>query len=102
MTKPDDYVDQLITQLRNPANDAEANHVRMRDAANLLTVAKTPRPVPMLLWCPECRTRHVDVELATRDHHTHACQCCGHVWRPAIVPTVGVQFLPGFKNEAKP
>lgn len=57
-------------------------------------------PIPMLLWCPECSTRHLDVgEFATKIHTTHACQFCGHVWRPAIVPTVGVQFLPGFKNE---
>jgi hypothetical protein len=58
-----------------------------------------PPPVPMLLWCPECGERHLDVgDFATKPHHTHACQYCGHVWRPAIVPTVGVQFLPGFKN----
>lgn len=58
-------------------------------------------PVPMLLWCPECRGRHIDEgEFATKPHHTHACQHCGHVWRPANGPTVGVQFLPGFKNEA--
>ena len=56
-------------------------------------------PVPMLLWCPECSGRHIDVgEFATKVHHTHACQHCGHVWRPAIVATCGVQFLPGFKN----
>lgn len=56
-------------------------------------------PLPILLWCPECRQRHVDVgEFATKVHHTHACQFCGHVWRPAILPTVGVQFLPGFRN----
>jgi hypothetical protein len=53
----------------------------------------------MLLWSPECGERHVDEgEFATKVHHTHACQNCGHVWRPAIVPTVGVRFLPGFKN----
>lgn len=62
--------------------------------------AREAAPVPMLLWCPECRGRHIDEgEFATKVHHTHACQHCGHVWRPAIVPTVGVQFLPGFKNE---
>jgi hypothetical protein len=56
-------------------------------------------PIPMLLWCPECRARHVDGgEFATKSHHTHACQTCGHVWRPAVVATVGVQFLPGFKD----
>lgn len=59
----------------------------------------SPAPIPMLLWCPECSSRHYDVgEFETKPHHTHACQTCGHVWRPAIVATVGVQFLPGFKN----
>lgn len=57
-------------------------------------------PVPMLLACPTCGLRHIDEgEFATKEHHTHACQGCGMVWRPALVPTCGVQFLPGFKNE---
>lgn len=57
-------------------------------------------PVPMIMYCPMCHERHIDEqEFATKPHHTHACQYCGHVWRPAIVPTVGVRFLPGFKNE---
>jgi predicted RNA-binding Zn-ribbon protein involved in translation (DUF1610 family) len=59
--------------------------------------------VPMLLHCPMCGERHIDEgEFATKLHHTHACQGCGHVWRPAVVPTHGVRFLPGFKNEPKP
>lgn len=57
-------------------------------------------PVPMLLWCPECGKRHIDVgEFSKQLHHTHACQHCGMVWRPAKVFTVGVEFLPGYKNE---
>lgn len=57
-------------------------------------------PIPMLLWCPECGARHVDVgRWAIKSHHTHACQSCGMVWRPAVVPTVGVQYLPEFKND---
>lgn len=57
-------------------------------------------PIQMLLWCPECGERHIDVgEFSSKVHHTHACQGCGMVWRPAIEPTVGVQFLPGFKND---
>lgn len=56
-------------------------------------------PIPMLLWCPACGERHIDTgEFATRVHHTHACQSCGMVWRPSRIPTLGVQFLPGFKN----
>lgn len=59
-------------------------------------------PVPMLLHCPWCGHRHIDEgEFATKAHHTHACQNCGMCWRPCIVPTVGVQFLPGFKNVEK-
>jgi hypothetical protein len=59
------------------------------------------KPIPMLIYCPECSERHLDEgEFATKPHHTHACQFCGCVWRPAIVATCGVQFLPGFKNEA--
>jgi predicted RNA-binding Zn-ribbon protein involved in translation (DUF1610 family) len=72
-------------------------------AFEALELGKEPLPskVPMLLWCPECGSRHIDEgEWAKREHHTHACQICGVVWRPALVSTVGVRFLPGFKNEA--
>lgn len=56
--------------------------------------------VPMILYCPVCTERHIDKgEFADKPHHTHACQFCGHVWRPAIVNTHGVQFLPGYKND---
>jgi hypothetical protein len=62
---------------------------------------REPAPIPMLLWCPACGTRHIDKgDFATKPHHTHACQNdhCGLVWRPAVVHTVGVQHLPGFKD----
>lgn len=57
------------------------------------------RTVPLILYCPICTERHIDEgDFARKLHHTHACQSCGHVWRPAIVNTHGVQFLPGFKS----
>jgi predicted RNA-binding Zn-ribbon protein involved in translation (DUF1610 family) len=57
-------------------------------------------PIPMFLTCPKCNARHIDEgAFATKPHHTHSCQECGMTWRPAVVPTVGVSFLPGFKNE---
>jgi predicted Zn-ribbon and HTH transcriptional regulator len=59
--------------------------------------------VPMILHCPQCCARHIDEgEFAEVAHHTHACQGCGFVWRPAKVNTHGVQFLPGYRNEAQP
>ncbi len=58
------------------------------------------KPMELLLWCPECGERHVDQgEFATKPHHTHACQRCGLVWRPAVENTVGVRFLKGFKDD---
>ena len=60
-------------------------------------------PLPLILTCPCCGERHIDKgEFVSKSHHTHACQYCGMVWRPALVPTVGVQFLPGFKDKERP
>lgn len=62
---------------------------------------KPPIPIPMILWCPMCHERHVDRgQFRSKPHHTHACQRCGSCWRPAIVETMGVKFLPGFKDRA--
>ena len=58
-----------------------------------------PGIIDMILHCPDCGNRHIDEgEFKSKEHHTHACQHCGFVWRPAIEPTRGVQFLRGFKN----
>lgn len=56
--------------------------------------------IPMILHCPQCSARHYDEhDFGEVAHHTHACQGCGFVWRPAKVNTHGVRFLPGYKNE---
>lgn len=57
--------------------------------------------VPMILFCPNGH-RHIDEQdFAEVPHHTHACQECGLVWRPAKLNTHGVWFLPGYKNGDK-
>lgn len=79
--------------------DPSARERNERERDYLAEIRRLRLPIPMLLWCPECRARHIDVGVfVTKPHHTHACQSCGHCWRPALVPTVGVQFLPGFRN----
>lgn len=86
-------------------NDADLVRAAVRadeDLRDALASAERLRaePLAMLLVCPCCGERHIDEGVfATKVHHTHACQHCGTVWRPAIVATVGVRFLPGFKNE---
>jgi predicted RNA-binding Zn-ribbon protein involved in translation (DUF1610 family) len=70
-------------------------------AGLLATLEAGSKPIPMRMPCPGCGDLHIDEgEFATKPHHTHACQECGLVWRPACVCTVGVKFLPGYKNEA--
>lgn len=90
---------------RSPSVAKIAPEVESMIRRDLLRSLVPPEPaagIPMLLTCPsqDCGKRHLDVGVfATKPHHTHACQHCGMVWRPALVPTVGVEFLPGYKNE---
>lgn len=57
----------------------------------------------MRLPCEKCGALHIDEgEFAVKPHHTHTCQRCGLTWRPAIEPTVGVLFLPGYQNYPPP
>lgn len=58
-------------------------------------------PVDMVLHCPACGQQHIDApeEHWNREflygwenppHRSHLCHGCGHIWRPADVPTNGV------------
>lgn len=87
--------------LGNAADSIELleNACRYLISTKALRTSDEDAPVPMLLFCPQCCGQHVDEGLFEHKRHaTHACQHCGLVWRPALVPTVGVQFLPGFKS----
>lgn len=51
-------------------------------------------PIAMILPCPACGRLHVDQgEWATRLHTTHLCEHCGLLWKPCLLPTVGVDAL---------
>jgi rubredoxin len=68
-------------------------------------------PIPMILHCPACHTQHIDAPepgmlissgptagrvrpgWTNPPHRSHLCQECGHVWRPADVPTTGVKSV---------
>lgn len=59
--------------------------------------------IAVLAFCPECRMQHVDRgEWETRPHRSHLCEHCGHVWRLAMVPTVGVAALAQATPEVEP
>lgn len=91
----DDVAAAIEILIDDPLVAEAARHLR-----EMARGLREPPPVPMLLSYPMCGERHIDVgAFATKVHHTHACQGCGHVWRPAVIATSGVRFLPGFKNE---
>ena len=93
-------VDQLLYELdaialKPSLHDEDRQTVSLAAAA----IRKLNEPVPMLIWCPMCHARHIDEgEFATKPHSTHSCQSCGFSWKPSKADTVGVQFLPGYKN----
>jgi hypothetical protein len=42
--------------------------------------------------CPKCREYHVDRPPWDRwEHRSHLCEFCGHVWRPFMYASVGVE-----------
>lgn len=66
--------------------------VRQEDTASLA------KPIDMVLFCPACGTQHVDApqplkEWSNPPHRSHLCHECGHIWRPADVPTNGVDDI---------
>ncbi len=63
-------------------------------------------PIDMVLHCPACGLKHIDAPQAHEvsegetypenlwtnpPHRSHQCQGCNHIWRPADVPTNGVE-----------
>ncbi|HYD38081.1 MAG TPA: helix-turn-helix transcriptional regulator [Allosphingosinicella sp.] len=63
-------------------------------------------PIDMLLFCPKCGVKHVDdpepgmVRKGVSEepwtnppHRSHLCHACYTIWRPADVPTNGVERL---------
>ncbi len=82
--------------------------------ANLIVEDRPqPAPIDMVLHCPKCGVQHIDAPDREDDpsmlavgithkafdgwtnppHRSHLCHGCGHIWRPADVPTNGVQAV---------
>lgn len=78
--------------------------------------AQQPEPIDMLLFCPKCGAQHVDAPetepgrlissgpnagravppkttWSNPPHRSHLCHACGTIWRPADVPTNGVEAI---------
>lgn len=91
--------DDLGPAAASTREDLKLLHSVGENAVNLAELVRVlaphvTSPVPMLLACSVCDAKHVDEgEWATRPHRTHLCHACGALFRPALVPTVGVAAL---------
>lgn len=89
------------------ANDGDAFWAAIRDARAALSAPAQDAPIDMVLHCPACGRQHIDAreyqhgdhtaqnehaawEWNNPPHRSHLCHGCGHIWRPADVPTNGV------------
>jgi hypothetical protein len=87
---------EFLEQIRRDSSSTSQIGIAVANA-----IHEVSKPIPIRLFCPTCGQLHIDTgKFATKPHHTHACQYCGNVWRPAVVHTVGVEFLPGFKDDS--
>ena len=73
---------------------------RAQEFANIAmeALAEHSAPIDMVLYCPECFEQHIDKPQPEKGwdnppHRSHECQVCEHVWRPADVPTNGVEAI---------
>jgi hypothetical protein len=89
---------------------AEAlEYIESLSAAPLSGQAAGGLPIDMILHCPSCGKQHIDAPDAHKrpafgpgmdvwpwtnpPHRSHLCHGCGHIWRPADVPTNGVAAI---------
>lgn len=107
-----------LKQTEDSAHGEALTHLGDRERLREQRDARPLVPIPMILHCPAvlppgideggiwratrvCHHQHVDTDdetgawATTRHHRKHLCHRCGHVWQPALVPTVGVAALPG-------
>jgi hypothetical protein len=65
-------------------------------SASPVQVAPKGEAIDMVLFCPKCGMQHIDApdertpNWKNEPHRSHLCHGCGHIWRPADVPTNGV------------
>lgn len=63
-------------------------------------LAEPVEPLELLIFCPVCKTQHIDVgKYAIEAHKRHSCQGCGLLFSVTKdVPNIGVKFFKGCRD----
>jgi hypothetical protein len=109
----DEQIDAIVKSVFPPDRDSHYD-IWLREVggpiarAVLAAAPPSPTPIDMVLFCPKCGVQHIDApdhsilgfetaeghelpsDWTNPPHRSHLCSECGHVWRPADVPTNGV------------
>jgi hypothetical protein len=99
---------ERIVKLWGPRSDGPSNAEIISFGRAILAASQSPaepaaqvEPIDMVLHCPKCGKKHIDApeehwnraylySWENPPHRSHLCYSCGHIWRPADVPTNGV------------
>lgn len=77
--------------------DSAADAIAAWNTRAAAPAAQVAAPIPMILLCPACGKQHVDApetgDWTNPPHRSHLCHACGCIWRPADVPTIGVERI---------
>lgn len=101
MTRERELLQQALDALDRAISDDRAYIRECKDAAEAIRAHLAAQPAPvvpidMVLHCPACGLQHIDApdertpDWKNEPHRSHLCHGCGHIWRPADVPTNGV------------
>lgn len=85
----------MLGMTAQPCSPKEVWETQIRPALQAAIAAQGP--IPMVLHCPRCHLQHIDApdertpDWQNQPHRSHLCHGCGLIWRPADVPTIGVE-----------
>ena len=103
---PDSAVGPVVLAFKQAFHKGAGGSYEADVYAGLKAAFAAMPPIDMVLHCPKCGMQHIDAaddhpelrDLRAKPwdnppHRSHLCHGCGHIWRPADVPTNGVRAV---------
>lgn len=98
--------DEIERAVSSEVGHPEDGHPTACGITDAVMEVLAAHPIDMVLFCRACGKQHIDRDEGqhmgphagpsvwrNQPHRTHLCHGCGHRWRPADVPTNGVEAV---------